>query len=371
MRVMHVITGLPSGGAERMLARIAIAAKSGGSDQIVVSMMDDGFFGAPLREAGVRIKCLGLSQGAVSPAALWSLAKLIKTEKPDVLMTWLYHADLAGTFAALIAGFDLRRVVWNVRCSEMDFSRYSWKTRAIARALARLSARPGAVAVNSRAGIAAHQRIGYAPKSWRLLPNGFDLAEWRPDMADRRDVRASLGLADAAIVGICVARLDPQKDHATLLSAFEEAARTHATLRLILVGAGTDSIPLPTGIRSRIIALGERRDVSKLLRGADFAVSSSAYGEGFPNVLGEAMASGLPCIATDVGDAAEIVGETGLIVPARETTSLAAAIRSLAAMDSGERGRLGTAARSRVCEHFSIDRSLASYQELWDELACL
>lgn len=353
-----------------MLARIAIAARNDGSDQIVVSMMDDGFFGSPLREAGVRVECLGLTKGSASPAALRSLAALIKAEKPDVLMTWLYHADLAGTFAALIAGFDLRRVVWNVRCSEMDFSRYSWKTRAIARALALLSARPGAVAVNSRAGIAAHQRIGYTPKAWRFLPNGFDLDEWRPDMADRGAVRADLGLADTAIVGVCVARLDPQKDHATLLSAFEAAAHARGELRLVLVGNGTHGIPLPPDGRTRVIALGERRDVARLLRGADFAVSSSAYGEGFPNVLGEAMASGLPCIATDVGDAAEIVGETGLIVPARDAASLAAAMISLAEMDRGERSRLGVSARRRVCEHFSIDRSLASYKELWDDLAC-
>lgn len=369
MRVMHVITGLGSGGAERMLVRVASAAQREGIEQSVVSMMNEGFFGPVLREAGVPVRCLDLAPGHANLAALKALAQHIKTDQPDVVMTWLYHADLAGTLAARLAGFDMRRAAWNIRCSEMNFSRYSWKMRVVVRILAFLSGQPGAVASNSRAGIDAHQRLGYVPRMWRFLPNGFDLTEWKPDPDDRTAVRAALGLSEASVVGFCVARRDPQKDHATLLAAFETAARAHPHLHLVLVGSGTKAICVPSEIKTRVIALGERHDVARLLRGADFAVSSSSYGEGFPNVLGEAMASGLPCISTDVGDAAEIIGDTGFVVPASNGAAIAASISTLVTMEAEERINLGVRARDRIAARFGVDRAIAAYKTLWEDLA--
>ncbi len=228
-------------------------------------------------------------------------------------MTWLYHADLMGTLAGRLAG--VRRIIWNLRCSDMDFAHYAPLTRRIVTVLARLSPLPYAVATNSNAGRRAHEALGYRPKRWAYLPNGFDTNVWKPVAADRAAVRRELGFQPSDFVIGMVARVDPQKDHANFLEAARLLAARHPHLRILLVGRETNEIAVPDALKPLTVALGERRDVPRIMRALDLLVSSSAYGEGFPNVIGEAMASGVPCVATDVGDAALIIGEAGRVVP--------------------------------------------------------
>lgn len=367
---MHLITTLGSGGAEGMLHRLLIAEVEAGRPRPrVVSLMDEGVHGDSIRAAGITVDCLGMRSGRPSLRALSRLVRLLREERPDVIMTWLYHADLMGLLACLLAGLSAQRVVWNVRCSNMDFSLYAPTTRWVVRALALLSHLPGAVAVNARGGRNHHQHLRYRPRRWVYLPNGFDLDAWRPDPTDRLSVRRELALGEDEFAFGLVARLDPQKDHATFLSAAELAVAQSPDLRFVLMGEHSERVPVPDSIAGRVLALGRRSDVPRLLRGLDATVLSSAYGEGFPNVIGEAMATALPSIVTDVGDAAELVGESGLVVPPSAPKALAGAMLALAREDRATRRQLGCAARRRIQRDFSLDRVVARYRALWDCVA--
>ena len=364
--IVHVITELGSGGAERILTRVVLAAHSRTAcRQVVVSLMDEGFYGAALRSAGIELHCLRMRRGVPSLRAVLTLAHVLRRHKPDVVMTWLYHSDLLGLLASLLAGLGTRRVVWNVRCSDLDISQSPASTRLVVRTLARLSALPAAVATNSWSGQRHHAIIGYRPRRWVVLPNGFDPGEWRPDASDRRRVRLELGLAEHSTAIGMVARADPQKDHATFFAAAERLYTEDRGLWFILIGRGTEGLTVPATLAGRMKVLGERQDIQRLLRGLDVFVLSSAYSEGFPNAIGEAMATGLPCVVTDVGDSKIVVGDSGLVVPRRNADELARALETVIIESIGKRNERGRRARERIERHFRQDAMVARYVDLW------
>jgi len=283
-------------------------------------------------------------------------------------MSWLYHADLMATLALLLSGLGTGRLIWNLRCSDVDLRQYAQSTRWVVSLLARLSSLPGAIAANSQAGRAYHASLGYRPRRWIDLPNGFDLVEWRPDAADRAAVRAEWSLDDATLAIGMIARVDPSKDHATLFEAAVQVRASRKDVRVVLIGRGTDRLALPAVLDDLVLVLGERRDVGRLVRGLDMAVLSSLT-EGFPNVVGEAMASGVPCVVTDTGDSAQIVGDTGMVVPSRSAEALAGAILKLAGESAASRRQRGEAARRRIAGHFGLERALQLYWSAWLSVA--
>jgi glycosyltransferase involved in cell wall biosynthesis len=339
-----------------MLANLAIAQKASGRPPLVASLLSDGPMGARLAAAGVEVHPLGMTTVWRVMPGLWRLVRLIRTRRPDVVQSWMYHADLASLVALWLSGRRGRtRLFWGVRCSDMDWSRYHWLSRVVARLCALFSPFPDAVTVNSEAGRAWHLRLGYRPRRFVLVDNGLDPARFAPDGAERAAVRAELGIDAAAVVVGAVARVDPMKDYPTLLDAI---ARVEGAT-CIAVGRGTEALPPTPGLRG----LGERDDVPRLLNAFDIFVSSSAFGEGFSNAVTEAMAAGLPVVATDVGDARRIVGDAGIIVPPRDPRALADAIRALIA-DPERRLELGRRGRARVESHFTLARAVASFDAL-------
>lgn len=241
LTVVHVITELDRGGAEVMLCRLLERTDRHRFEHTVVSLTDAGTLGPTIRELGVPVQTLGMRRGVPDVRAVWHLARLIRQERPVVLQTWLYHADLVGLIAGRLAG--IRAIVWNVRCSDMDMRQYSWSSRLTRRLLSALSAAPAAVIVNSERGRRVHERIGYRPRRWVTIPNGIDLARFQPDPQARERLRKELGLPlSARLIGM-VARYDPMKDHATFLRAAAEflrngVARGQADLHSVLVGRG-------------------------------------------------------------------------------------------------------------------------------------
>jgi glycosyltransferase involved in cell wall biosynthesis len=350
-----------------MLAKLVEGLDPERCRSIVVSMTDEGVLGARLRAAGVALETLGLRRGRPSWAALSRLLAIIRRERPSVLQSWLYHADLLALVASLVA--PQTRLVWNLRCSDMELGQYSRQIRLVRRLLAWASSRPAAIIVNSEAGRRFHAALGYHPRAWAVIPNGFDVARFRPDPAARQSWRQRLGIAEEqAVVGM-VARVDAMKDHATFLAAAALVAARGPDIAFVLAGRGTESLALPAALTGRLHALGERDDVAALLAALDLAILSSAFGEGFPNVLGEAMAAGVPCIATDVGDSAAIIGETGLVVPTRDPQALAAAILSWLDRDPAARHDAGEAARRRIVDHYALPAIVERYARLYENLA--
>jgi len=239
-----------------------------------------------------------------------------------------------------------------------------------------MSDAPRVVVSNSLAGRRSHEAIGYRPRAWSVIPNGFDLERLRPDPAARRELREELGLGDRDLLGGMVARWHPMKNHALLLRVAARLEPILPRLHLLLAGAGVEpanpafrAAAEAAGDPARIHALGERRDVPRLMAGLDFLVSVSTSGEGFPNVLGEALACGVPCITTPVGDSAEIVGDAGAVVAPGDPEDATAAIVRLASLSTDERRELGARGRARVEEHYGLDGIVERYEELFRGLA--
>ena len=353
---MHVITGLQTGGAERMLANLCILASRSDRKQVVVSLLTGGSQYERLRDAGVQVLSLGMSPGRPSLRALLQLARFIRQERPDVIQSWMYHADLYALFALWLSRRRSRtRLFWGVRCSDMNLGRYGFSLRIVVRLCAQLSRFPDGIAVNSRAGLRAHRQLGYRADNMVEIDNGFDTELFQPDPAEGRRVRASLEIPQDSFVIGTIARIDEMKDFDTLRSVLSRLD----DVVCVAVGKGTETLPSAPGL----IALGERRDVPALLNAFDLLVSVSAFGEGFSNVIGEAMASGIPVVATDVGDARRIVGDGGRIVPPRDVDALVDAIAALrSAPDSLT--LMGNTARRRIVSDFSMKRAAAAFDAL-------
>jgi len=357
-----------------MLTRLAGAFCERGVETVVISMMDEGVMGPSIRQSGAKLYTLGMSRGIPSIGSIRKLTCILKQEKPDLLHTWLYHADLLGLIAGRLARTP--HIAWNIRCSNMDMSDYSLLSRAMVPLLARLSSVPDSVFVNSKKGQALHQQKGYHPRVWTIIPNGFDLAEFQPlNTSQSNPFESELGIGpNKKLIGI-IGRYDPMKDHATFLNAASRVVTEQPESQFILIGNGVDetNFTLRDQIKSLdleeyVFLLGERRDIQKLLPHLHLLVSSSAYGEGFPNVIGEAMACGLPCVSTDTGDAADIIGNTGLIVPARDAVALGEAITDMLKKPVGEQKELGRLARLRIEQHFSLPAIVGSYIEAYQQI---
>jgi len=253
---------------------------------------------------------------------------------------------------------------------------YSRLSAVLLRALARLSGWPDVVVANSKVGKAFHESLGYHPRRWAVIPNGFDVKRYRPDREARVRVRRELGCdPDTPLIGL-IARYDPMKDHATFLRAASLLLRRQARARFALAGRGAEAenaVLAKTikalGLGSAVHLLGERSDIPKIMAALDLLSMSSAFGEGSPNVVGEAMACGVPCVVTDVGDAARIVGETGKVVPPRSPEALADAWLALLALSADERARLGVAARRRIETSFALSEIVVQYEDLSEGLA--
>jgi glycosyltransferase involved in cell wall biosynthesis len=371
--IVHLIPGLPVGGAEWALARLVRALADDPWRHIVVSMQDEGSLGAGLRADGIEVVCLGLGRSSPNPFRLIRLHRLLKQTGARLLVTWLYHADVLGLgISRLVRGLP---VVWNVRCSVLADEQTRGLVALETRLLARCSGAPRAIVANSQAAIDHHKGLGYRSDDWRLIPNGVDSDLFRPDPAARAAVRETFSLRSGDVAFGLVGRFEPTKNQAGFLRAAATTARARADARFVLVGRGNDAsnealmrLIAELDLAGRVILAGERHDMPAVYNGFDAMVCASV-GESFPNVLTEAMACGVPCISTDVGDAAAIVGDTGTIVPVGDDAALAAAMTAMADAGPERRGERGAAAGARILERYTVGQSLGLYRTLFAETA--
>jgi glycosyltransferase involved in cell wall biosynthesis len=372
---MHVITGpLAIGGAEVMLQRLIQASDPERTSHEVVSLTELGCVADRIRELGVRTHALGMSRNRFripNPLKVLRLASLIRELRPHVVQTWLYHADLIGGVAAKLAGGT--RIFWGIHNSTLDTIHSRRTTHWTVAVCARLSrAIPDGIVSVSRASRDLHVSGGYDPLKFTVIPNGFDLTRFRPDPAERHEARTELGLPEGAVVIGLAARMDPQKDHGTFIRAAAVLAKRRPLARFLLCGEGTTS-DNPELVRDiaehrlldRFLLLGRRSDMPRVLNAVDVATLSSAFGEAFPLSIGEAMACGVPCVVTDLGDSAYLVGDTGRVVPPRDPDALARAWEGLVDAGLEVRRALGRAARDRVAAHFDLRRVADAYAQLY------
>lgn len=375
MNILHVITGLNVGGAETMLAKLLeYQNKAGcGLRNTVVSLAAPGAIADRVR-AQAKLETVAMREGVPSASAAWRLARIARRIDPDLVIGWMHHGNLAASFARSMLG-GKRPLIWNVRHSVADIREEKPLTRIVLRLGAALSRSPDAILYNSSVAAMQYEGLGYDPARAMVLPNGFDCDRHRPRDGAHQALRARHGVApEATLVGM-VARLHPMKDTGTLVEAVKRARGQGADIHLLLCGRGMESPP-PELARAlagavpedRLTLVGQSADLADWMPGLDFLVLPSAWGEGFPNTLAEAMASGVPCITTDVGDSGWIVGETGRVVEPRDAGAMAAALVDLIGMGAEERRRLGEAARTRVVENFALEQVGARITSLYAEI---
>lgn len=364
--VTHLITGLEVGGAETMLARLVSRSDRGTFQHRVISMREPGEMAPVILAAGVSVESLNMKSGIPDPRAALRLRWLLSQQKVDVLQSWMYHANLLASVVTPVARVP---VIWNMRAvPDVDYGR---QIAMIDASLSRLARVPAAVVVNSEYGRDYMAGRGYAGARWRVIPNGFDTAHFRPDPDARSRIRWEWGIGDdQTLVGL-IARIDPVKDHATFLEAARLLAEHDRETWFVCVGSGNERLEAQLrdlaankGIADRVIWAGARRDIASVNCALDIATCCSVS-ESFPNVVGEAMACGVPCVVTDVGDAARLVGDTGTMIQPRSPLALASAWHTMIAGGHKVRGDLGQRARQRILNEFSLDRVVADYEGLY------
>ncbi len=374
MRITLVITNLATGGAESMLLKLLQKMDHERFTLNVISLMGLGEIGLKIIKLGIPVSAIGMQRGGLpSPMALWRLYHLLRQSQSDVIHTWMYHSDLLGGLAARLIG--CRRVVWGIHHSNLSKSENKRSTLWVVKLCAALSriVPTRILSCSHRAGD-VHVAVGYAADKIHVIPNGFDLVRFIPDGRARTSVRADLGLhADAPLVGL-VARYDSQKNHAGFVEAAALLHSRRPDVHFLLAGQDIDAgntelvaAIAQRGLQSYIHLLGQRDDVPRLMAALDLLASSS-HGEAFPNVLGEAMACGVPCVVTDVGDSAEIVGNTGRVVAAGDMLGLANGLFELLELPADQRVRLGEQARARVAAEYEIGHVAAQYMAFYERV---
>jgi glycosyltransferase involved in cell wall biosynthesis len=374
LKVLHIINDLSVGGAEMMLYKLLYALREEPFSSAVVSLKKRGGLGERIEALGVPVYTLSLERAFPTPAAIWSLARLLRRARPDVVQGWLPHGNLAAQLAGALVPNPVP-VLWNIRQSLYSLD---YEKPATARAIklgAFLSGRPAGIIYNSRTGAAQHATFGYRNRRSLVIHNGFDTELFAPSAAARSGVRAELGVADDTILIGLVSRYHSIKDHSNFLRAAALLRRNYPDVRFVLCGRGIEwhnralrELIQASDLAGNVHLLGERQDIERVMAALDIAASAS-YGEGFPNVIGEAMSCAVPCVVTDVSDLPWIIEGAGLVVPTRDPASMARALAEMIERGRGGREALGRAGRARVLEHFRLDSVAAKYGALYQSVA--
>jgi glycosyltransferase involved in cell wall biosynthesis len=370
LRISHVISGLNVGGAETMLTRLVEWTDREKFLPEVISLTDAGALSGRIMASGIPVHALGMRRGVPDPAGILRLAQRFRQNPPDIVQTWLYHGDLIGGLAARLAG--IKNIFWCIQNSDLSVQGSRRTTIATAKLCARLSRSvPQKIVCVSERAKAIHVSLGYDASRFVLIPNGADTDLFHPNAEARAQCRTEWGIPETTPVIGMAARYDPQKDYPTFLAAAALLKADHPEVRFVLCGSGvtSENAELVGAIRSaglmgHVLTLGVRSDTPRVFSAFDIATLCSRFGEAFSLYLGEAMACGTPVVATDVGDSAYLVGDTGRIVPPGNPPALASSWGELIQCGEGRRRELGSAARRRVREFFSLQETVRQYAEL-------
>jgi len=371
-RILHVITTGSIGGAEHMLFRLLQRNDPERYAPAVLTLVTPASLKEQFKALGYPLHTLGMRPSAPMPTAILKLRQIIRDYRPDLIQAWMYHSNLAATLGNYLAGTDAP-VLWNIRHSLHDLKLEKPLTRAVIRLCARLSKQPRAIIYNARNSVAQHQAIGFTSDHSVLIPNGFDCDVFRPRPELRGAIRAEIGVAEnSPLIGM-IARYHPMKDPFNLFKAFAILRRVRPEARLVIAGRYFDENNVRVnraitelGLGDGIRLLGCRNDIPRILEALDVVALPSAWGEGFPNVIGEAMATGIPCVATDIGDSAAVISAYGRIVPPRNPEALAAALNDILDLEPEARLQLGAKARGHITTHFELGNIVERFNALND-----
>ena len=371
MKIVHIITGLGDGGAEHALFKICKYDLS--NKHTVISLKGPGKYFLLLKKIGIKVYCLNLKFFSIHK--LIFLIQLLRSLRPHLVQTWLVHADFIGSVAARLAG--IKNILWNIRYSNIEKGKAKLTTILIIKVLSLLSySIPKIIITVSKKAEKIYKIAGYNKKIFKFVPNGYDLSILKVNKSQKIKFKKKVKVKKHIPLIGNVARYDPQKDHFNLLTALSLIKSKNISFFCVLVGSNvnkknTDLVSEINRLKldNSVKLLGQNDNISKVMNGLDLHVLSSSYGEGFPNVVAESMACGTPCVVTDVGDSALIVGQTGWVVPPKNSIKLAKAIeKALNEKDTIKWNYRCNKARLRIKEKFSISKMIRLYNEEWTKI---
>lgn len=359
-KVVFLIRDLNYGGAQRQLVTLVKALHQEDCfDLTVLHFYSGGPLLKDLKERGIPTICLEKQDRWDVLGFFGRLFEHLKRIQPDVLHGYLGESNIVAIF--LKPFFPSTRIIWGIRGSDTPSGRYGWLGDLLSKLEIVLSSFTDLIIVNSHAGKADCLELGYASDKMVVISNGIDTERFQPDPAAGAKVRSEWGVSENTILIGLVGRLSPMKDHPTFLKAVALISKEREDLRFVCIGVGEENyakelyqLADELGISEKIIWAGGRSDMPAVFNAFNIACSASSDGEGFPNVIGEAMACGVPCVVTDVGDSAWIVGDTGIVVPSKNPEALVAGWRARLANDRLK--IVGNNIRSRIVEKFSVVR---------------
>lgn len=351
-KILHVINGLGSGGAENMLYKTLKYSNKSEYEHVVISLLDAGIYEKKIEDLGIEVYKLNLDKKNLVSSLIksWKIAKNF-----DVINTWLYHADIFGFVLSKI--LLKKKLIWNIRHSNLDQNANKPSTLRIIKLNSKLSKYVNSITYNSYRALEVHTNNGYKNKESIVIPNGFELNKFKYNENKREMVRDKLNINFYDKVIITVGRWDIQKDYCTLIKALNEVKRNNTNFKLIMIGSKLNNenqnlvnLIKRYDLANEVLLLGRKSNIATFMSAADVYVSSS-LGESFSNSIGEAMACELPCLVTDVGDSKLIVGDTGKVVPAKDYTELAKELNNF--INTPIMGR-NKEARKRVMAKYDI-----------------
>ena len=372
MIITHIIVSLDDGGAEGVLYRLC--KNDAKHKHVVISMKDEGKYASMLRNVGIDVYCLNMNINRAYFKSFFKLFKLLRKIKPDIIQTWMYHADFFGGIVARLAGF--KNVFWNIRHTTLLPKDSKKSTILVAKLCARLSTViPKRIICCAEEAMRVHIDLGYEKRKITVIPNGYDISLFKPSEKLKFSFRNELGFNSNTLVLAMVGRFHPQKNHLGLLKALSIVKKSYDDFKFLLIGRDLnhDNLILSNEIKkqnleSNILLLNQRSDMPFVMNAIDINVLPSSSGEGFPNVLAEAMACGTPCVTTNIGDAALIVDDTGWVSPPNDPIALSNSI--IEAIEEKSHDEESWAlrkqnCRSRIVENFSLDKMIKNYHLVW------
>ncbi|MBD2773236.1 glycosyltransferase family 4 protein [Iningainema tapete] len=375
MKNAYFTTGLYTGGAEMMLYHLLSKMNRERFSPVVLSLMDGGTLSDRIAALGIPVYTIGMKPGLPpTPAALWRLLHIVHHLKPDLIQGWMYHGNLAALLVSIFS-FHKIPVLWGIHHSINSLQSEKKMTAMIINFSASISKWAEKIIYVSHNSKIQHEAINYCCKNSCIIPNGFDTSLFKPSLEARLNLRSELGLSNESFLIGLICRYHPMKDHANFLRAAALLLKNFPNVHFVLAGTdvnqenpGLQQLIKELGIVNNIHLLGERKDMPRLTAALDIATSSSAFGEAFPLVIGEAMSCGVPCVVTDIGDSAWIVGNTGRVIPPQNSEALAKAWQELILLDAESKEALGKAARARIIESFSLETVVTQYEKLYESV---
>ncbi|MHA5067735.1 glycosyltransferase [Cetobacterium somerae] len=366
-RIIHIITGLGNGGAETMLFKLLESMDKNSYELEVISMMDKGITGSKIEKLGIKVHALNMKRGIPNLNGIIKAINLCKNA--DIIQSWMYHADL---FSFIISKFcKPKKLIWGIRRSNLEWNKNKKSTIIIAKINSILSRYVNKIVSCSIVATEVHKKIGFDSKKLITIPNGFAIDKFYNIKESKEQLCKEFNITSEKKIFSLVGRWEVLKDHDNCLKALKILSKKREDFILILCGTNITEenqklldLIKENNLEEKVLLLGRREDIPKIMSATDVYISSSS-GEGFPNVIGEAMACETICVVTDVGDSAYIVGETGEIVPRKNPLLLAKAIEKVLNYSEEEKSIKQKSARQRIIDNFEILNITKKYTNLY------